>query len=251
MQLSNQYYYFKNAIPPDTCKRILDLGISKIESERAKGNSVEGVTFGNEQKGAKGSSAAPQAELTKLELTEKGIENSYVRDSEVTWLNDQWLYDLIIPFIHEANRSAGWNWQWDYCESFQFTKYNPSGFYSWHKDGGSDWIGAWKRYIHGVTPEPLKSDGTLPSGYVTDQRMVGKIRKISLTLNLNPPGEYEGGLLKFDFGPHNTKQFHEVEEIKDQGSMIIFPSFLDHCVTPITKGTRYSLVLWSVGDPFK
>ena len=43
----------------------------------------------------------------------------------------------------------------------------------------------------------------------------------------------------------------EVEEIKDQGSMIIFPSFLDHCVTPITKGTRYSLVLWSVGDPFK
>jgi PKHD-type hydroxylase len=185
-------------------------------------------------------------------LLEKGIENSYVRDSEVTWLNDKWLYDLIVPCIDRANTLAGWNWQFDYHETFQFTVYKPGGFYSWHKDGHSDYAGAFKRYIYGVTPEPLKSDGKFPNQYTADNKMIGKIRKISMTLNLNAPGEYEGGNLKFDFGQHSTRnRFHEVEEIRPRGSMIVFPSFLDHTVTPITKGTRYSLVLWTLGDPFK
>ncbi len=82
--------------------------------------------------------------------------------------------------------------------------------------------------------------------------MVGKIRKLSVTINLNQPGEYEGGNLKFDFGPHSQgKRFHEVTEIRPQGSIIVFPSWTYHQVTPVTKGTRYSLVLWSLGLPFK
>lgn len=251
MQLTNQYYYFKSAIPPETCQRIIGMGVQKIEAERAKGENVEAYTFGDEQKGAKGPDAAPQAEMTKEEIREKGIESTYVRDSEVTWLNDQWLYDLIMPYVAQANVSAGWNWQYDYAESFQFTVYKPGGFYSWHKDGNSDQMGAFRRYIFGVTPEPLREDGRLPSKYVTDNKMVGKIRKISLTINLNAPGDYDGGNLKFDFGYHADKRFHEVEEIRPQGSIIVFPSFLDHCVTPLTRGTRYSLVLWTVGEPWK
>jgi PKHD-type hydroxylase len=83
--------------------------------------------------------------------------------------------------------------------------------------------------------------------------MVGKVRKLSLTINLNSPGDYEGGNLKFDFGMHCEKEnrFHECEEIRPQGSMVVFPSFVDHCVTPVTKGTRYSLVLWTLGEPWK
>jgi PKHD-type hydroxylase len=83
--------------------------------------------------------------------------------------------------------------------------------------------------------------------------MVGKIRKISMTLNLNEPGDYDGGNLKFDFGRHveGVDPFYECEEIRPQGSVVVFPSFVDHCVTPITRGTRYSLVLWCLGDPFK
>jgi PKHD-type hydroxylase len=83
--------------------------------------------------------------------------------------------------------------------------------------------------------------------------MIGKVRKISMTVNLNVPGEYEGGNLKFDYGMHTEKdrRFHECEEIRPQGSIIVFPSFLDHCVTPILSGTRYSLVLWSLGAPWK
>ena len=92
----------------------------------------------------------------------------------------------------------------------------------------------------------------IPDGYTINDNMVGKVRKLSLTLNLNKPGEYEGGNLMFDFGNHTTSErFHQCTEIRPQGSIIVFPSFLDHCVTPITSGTRYSLVLWSLGEPFK
>ena len=88
--------------------------------------------------------------------------------------------------------------------------------------------------------------------YTDNQDQVGKIRKLSMTINLNKPGEYEGGNLKFDFGPHVTgKRYHECTEIRPQGSIIIFPSFLYHQVTPVTSGTRYSLVLWTLGQPFK
>jgi PKHD-type hydroxylase len=89
-------------------------------------------------------------------------------------------------------------------------------------------------------------------GYTDNPNMVNKVRKISMTINLNAPGEYDGGNLKFDFGPHASgKRFHECEEIRPQGSIILFPSFVYHQVTPVTRGTRYSLVLWSLGWPFQ
>jgi PKHD-type hydroxylase len=251
MQLKNSYYWFKNSIPPETCQRIIDLGVSKINEEKDKGYDTEAYTFGENQKSAK-PGAEPQGELSKSQLKKLGIKDTYVRDSEVTWLQDQWLYDLIHPWIHKANQDAGWNFEFDYSEAFQFTVYHPNGFYSWHKDGDSDHNGIYRRYIHGVTPLPLKADGKLPERYTTDQNMVGKVRKLSMTLNLNAPGDYEGGNLKFDFGHHSDgEQFYECDEIRPQGSMIVFPSFLDHCVTPVTSGVRYSLVLWSLGEPFK
>jgi len=255
MQLKYQYYYFKSAIPPETCQRIIDMGVARMEEEKAKGYSVEAYTHGDLQKGAvEDGHGAPQAEYTKQELKSQGIDlkKTYVRDSNVTWLNDQWLYELVHPLVHEANARAGWEWQWDYSESFQFTEYKPNGFYSWHKDGASDHPGAYKRYIYGVTPVPLKPDGRLPTQYTTDPNMIGKVRKLSVTINLNTPGEYEGGNLKFDYGPHTEgNRFYECEEIRPQGSVIVFPSFIDHTVTPVTKGTRYSLVLWNLGAPWK
>ena len=78
-----------------------------------------------------------------------------------------------------------------------------------------------------------------------------------MTFNLTNADEYEGGNLKFDFGPHASvgagfnKRFHECEEIRPKGSIIVFPSYMHHQVTPVTKGTRYSLVMWSLGKPFR
>lgn len=253
MQLKNSYYYFKSAIDPDICQKIINLGISKITEAEAQGINTEAYTFGNSQKSAMGSDALPLNDTPLSTVSDKS-KKTYIRDSKIAWLYDQWLYDLIQPFIQRANHNAGWQWNYDLSEAFQFTQYNgPGGFYGWHKDGVSDWSGVYRRYIHGITPEPLKPNGELPSGYAVDHRQVGKVRKISLTLNLNSPNAYEGGDLKFDFGMHvdASDRFYECEEIRPQGSIIVFPSFVDHCVTPITKGTRYSLVLWTLGDPWK
>lgn len=251
MQLHHPYYWYKSVIPPDVCNRIISMGLSKIQEDKANGQNTSAYTFGERQRDANPDSA-PAGELTAQQMKNSGVENAYVRDSEVAWLTDQWLYDLVTPLINEANVKNGWNWQWDTAEPFQFTVYQPGGFYSWHKDGWSDHYGSYKRYQYGLTTKPLKPDGRLPDRFVTDERMIGKVRKISLTINLCEEGAYDGGNLKFDFGHHTEgERFWEVEEIRPQGSMIVFPSFLDHTVTPVTRGTRYSLVLWCLGDPFK
>lgn len=251
MQLNSNYWWFNQAISPETCHKIIELGNAQIAEQESSGYSTEAWTFGNTQKSALPDSL-PQGECSLQHLKTQGIDKPYVRDSNITWLRDQWLYDLFTPYIATANKNAGWDWQYDYHEVFQFTVYKPGQFYSWHKDGMSDSKGAYKRYLHGMTPIPPKQNGLPPSGYTFDTNMVGKIRKISMTCNLNDPGDYEGGNLKFDFGVHTEEErFHECEEIRPQGSIIIFPSFIDHCVTPVTSGIRYSLVLWTLGYPFK
>jgi PKHD-type hydroxylase len=253
MQLHTPYFWFKSIISPEDCRKIIDIGTKQILEAKANGENTSAYTFGERQRDAL-PLAMPQGDQTAQQLKQQGVDSTstYVRDSEVAWINDSWIYDLILPLIREANLKAGWNWQFDAAEMFQFTVYKPGGFYSWHKDGFSDQFGAYKRHIFGLTQRPLKPDGRLPDRYVTQEHMIGKVRKISMTLNLNLPGDYDGGNLKFDFGQHTDgDQFWEVEEIRPQGSMIVFPSFLDHTVTPVIRGTRYSLVLWCLGDPFK
>ncbi len=262
MQVQNSYFYFKSALTPDNCQKIIDRGMSEIERIKKSGGSAEATTFGNNHKQAfekDGKEVIPQQDKTieeiKKDLGELGKnenveQNRYVRDSEVSWLNDNWLYELIHPYLRTANEQAGWKYEWDFSETFQFTKYTKGGFYGWHADGNSCHFGRYKRFIPGVSP--TKKDGGIPTGYSENPNFIGKIRKLSMTINLNKPGEYDGGNLKFDFGPHAAgKRFHEVEEIRPQGSIIVFPSYVYHQVTPVTRGTRYSLVLWSLGQPFK
>lgn len=70
-------------------------------------------------------------------------------------------------------------------------------------------------------------------------------RKISCILQLSDPEEYEGG----DFFLNATER-PNMEEVKNQGTLLFFPSFLEHGITPVTKGTRYSLVCWFTGPHF-
>ncbi len=260
MQVKNSYFWFKSALTSEQCQKIIDLGVSEIERIKKAGGRVDATTHGYNDKVSmieKGLDVKPQIDKTLEELKqETGKEGEeiekekYVRDSEVSWLNPTWLYDLIHPFIRTANNKSGWKYEWDFSESFQFTKYGPGQFYGWHADGNSCNFGKYKRYIPGVSP--ITSNGGIPTGYTDNPDMIGKVRKLSVTINLNQPGEYEGGNLKFDFGPHaQGNRFHECTEIRPQGSIIVFPSFTYHQVTPVTRGTRYSLVLWSLGQPFK
>ena len=36
------------------------------------------------------------------------------RDSDIVWLDERWIYKEIQPYVHQANASAGWNFQWDF-----------------------------------------------------------------------------------------------------------------------------------------
>ena len=295
MQLKNSYMYYLSAIKPEMCKKIISHGLSKMVIEESKGHSKVASTFDGKEKGGtdmKGNKTANIATggANREQLARKGIDidKAYVRDSEVSWLNDKWLYDIFHPYIHHANQQAGWNWQWNFSESFQFTVYHGrkenGGFYGWHADGSSDFKSIYKAAIKvkdkpvqfkppkrdskgfvvmrpDGKPEPdmraadipLKRDKkSLAPGFTDNIHMWDKVRKLSMTVNLTKPENYAGGNLKFDLGAHaGKKRFKVCEEIRPQGSVIIFPSFTYHCVTPVTRGTRYSLVLWSLGRPWQ
>lgn len=201
MILTNYYYYFSKALSPKLCKDIIEHGLSQ-----------------KEQKGLVGGTDTDY--------------NKNIRDSDVVWFDDPWIYKEIVPFIQEANKLAGWNFKWDLTETFQFTKYKLNQFYDWHADG-------WDK--------PYDAPGT---------KQHQKIRKLSVTCQLNDKSEYTGGELEFDFKDYapnkRKKKIHEVvcKEIGPVGSIVVFPSFVWHRVKPVTSGTRYSLVMWNLGNVF-
>tara|TARA_Y100001963_G_scaffold107309_2_gene148364 strand:+ start:2226 stop:3134 length:909 start_codon:yes stop_codon:yes gene_type:complete len=302
MQIANNYYWFRSIIKPKECQKILEAGMTElVKKSSAYGEAgISAQTADGRERGGlsadgkKSAGELAQHSITKEALHKKGIKESdgYVRDSSIAWLSDKWIYDLIHPLIHQANQAAGWNYEWDFSESCQFTKYQPGQFYGWHADGSSDWPnmykpawqvdGKWKKcklitnkqstdweyedfngfkvpkyeVLDEDAPVRKKKayDGRemLASGWTDNRMMWGKVRKISMTLNLTEPSDYKGGNLKFDFGPHAGRgRFKTCQEIRPRGSMIVFPSFIHHQVTPVTEGTRYSLVVWSLGKPFR
>jgi len=153
------------------------------------------------------------------------------RDSNIVWLTEQWIYKEIQPYVHRANENAGWNFQWDRSEPCQFTKYNKGQYYDWHCDG-------WDK--------PYQREAGDPSN--------GKVRKLSVTLSLSDKKDYTGGELEFDFrnlDPDKPRKPVKCKEILSKGSLVVFPGFVWHRVCPVKKGTRHSLVMWSLGWPFK
>jgi PKHD-type hydroxylase len=212
MNISNYYWYFTAAIPPKLCDDIIKYGLSQSEIMARTGN------YGNKK-------------LSKDEI--KNLKRK--RNSDLVWLNENWIYKELHPYIHQANRLAGWNFQWDRSESIQFTKYKLNQYYDWHCD-------SWDK------PYDRKN---------TNHPEHGKIRKLSMTCQLTDGSEYEGGELEFDFRNYDppmrdeSKHLKQAKEILPKGSIIVFPSFVWHRVKPVTKGVRYSLVMWNNGYPFK
>ena len=218
MNISNYYWYFKSAIPERICDMIVQYG--KAEKKRE----IMAITggFGRDRN------------LEKQPLTKDEIKNlQKKRDSNIVWMSDQWIYKEIQPYIGMANKNAGWNFDWDWSEACQFTIYKKGQYYDWHCDSWD------KPYDKPNTPEH------------------GKIRKLSMTCQLTDGSEYKGGELEFDFrnyDPHmrdESKHRIQCKEILPKGSIIVFPSFVWHRVKPVTSGTRYSLVVWHLGRPFK
>lgn len=252
MFLKHPYWYFDNAIPKEICEKFISIGENKILEEKNKGNKTTASTMGNTQYD-NSVEFIPSNDLTIQDLLNKNInhDETYHRKSEIVWLDEKWMYDIILPYVEIANKSAGWNWTYTNTEKIQFTKYTDAGFYGWHKDGGSDSHGVYKRYTYGITQSPFCVDDSLPPLYTTVNEYVGKARKISVTVNITDSSDYDGGDLKFDLGNHRPVNILTAHEARNQGSIVVFPSFLDHCITPVKRGVRYSLVLWVLGEPWK
>jgi len=112
MNLTNNFWYYKSAIPERICDDIVKYGRQLQDQMAVTGN------MGNKK-------------LNKKEI--KDLKKK--RNSDVVWIEDRWVYREIQPYVKDANTSAGWNFQWDHSEPCQFTKYTKGQFYDWHCDG--------------------------------------------------------------------------------------------------------------------
>ena len=156
----------------------------------------------------------------KKEHTEK------IRSSKIAWIysTDSWVFRELTPILDYANRAWGFNIS--RYENIQFTEYEPRGHYTWHNDSMKN-------------PMNLKN----------------MQRKLSMIVQLSKPENYEGGELRFNLRGLDSclddNLMGPPPEFKQQGSIVIFPSFLWHKVEPITKGLRHSLVMWALGGNWK
>lgn len=151
-----------------------------------------------------------------------GDTDSDYRRSKVTWLaNDDipWLYEKLEHIAQQLNGQFYQFDLWGFDEDIQFTKYEADneGFYDWHQDHFT----------------------SIESG--VDLR---RPRKLSMTIQLDAPQDYEGGELLINNGRIN-------ETPKGQGTAVVFPSWQVHKVNPVTKGIRRSLVVWITGPHFR
>jgi PKHD-type hydroxylase len=142
-----------------------------------------------------------------------------VRSSRVNWIPNEdkwsWLYSKIITASSEANKAI-WNFDLHSAnELIQYTEYHSTeaGHYTWHMDCGSDYMSH---------------------------------RKISITVQLSESDEYEGGDLELWTGGNSP-----LRAPRGKGVAVLFPSYMLHRVSPVTKGIRKSLVLWVGGSHFK
>lgn len=145
-----------------------------------------------------------------------GNSGSEIRSSKIRWATgDTFLTDFLFHFVNDFAQKTGIH-VYKKCE-IQYTEYDAKykGHYSMHHD-------------------------------IDFQRNDGIDRKVSITVQLSDPSEYEGGDFVFDLpespDPKLTKQ---------KGTILVFPSYHMHAVMPITKGLRKSLVAWFYGPQWK
>ena len=153
-------------------------------------------------------------------------KNKDVWNSNAAFSDDPYLYDLLCPFVHIANDSAGWNYDLDWFESVQISKYKKNQHYSWHRDGAGDHFGV----------------------YNSNNRSGGKVRKVSLVACLS--NGYVGGDLELALQEQEKENEVLYPEMK-VGDVIVFPSYVFHRSTSISKGTKYSAAMWCLGPPFR
>ena len=206
----NEWYVFeKDTIDKKTCTKIKNWAKDKW---RPSAVDTAGKLVDEERKTGRKPDYKPDATM---------------RISDIAWCNDQWLYDIIWPYMKGANEQAGWKYDIKAAESCQITRYKKGGFYNFHQDGNGDNL----------------STFDIPG----NEFLHGHVRKLSMSVMLND--NFEGGAFEFASYAKENCEINPIEATA--GSVIVFPSSMEHRVAPVTKGTRYSVVCWFNGPPFK
>jgi PKHD-type hydroxylase len=159
-----------------------------------------------------------------LPLTQAGLMTDIeaktrdrIRVTRTAWMDgveeNKWIYNRVQQIAMMINAMA---YRFDltgFSERIQYSVYHGSegGHYDWHVDQG-----------------PLVTR-----------------RKLSLTLQLTDPSQYQGGDLQFLAGAETETAPRE------RGMLVAFPSYGVHRVAPVTAGTRKSLVIWITGPQFR
>ncbi|WP_434053265.1 MAG: 2OG-Fe(II) oxygenase [Roseibium sp.] len=148
-----------------------------------------------------------------------GVQQSDIRRARISWLDDEgpaaWVMKRIMEAVAQANREAFDFDITEFRERLQVARYDggEAGHYDWHSDIG--------------------------------EGRIAQFRKATIVTQLSPSNEYEGGGLEINLG-------NRIMSVpRDQGSAVVFASFMLHRVVPVTRGARSSLTCWSHGPRFR
>ena len=155
------------------------------------------------------------------------LNDPELRKTSVSFIKDKdnKINELVWSFLREANKIQ-FHYDLEYFQAIQFAEYKNGAFFDWHQDDAGK------------------------SG-------ANELRKLSLSLVLSDPDTFEGGELQFFNGNKPMKDLGDItgeqitNDIKSQGTVVVFDSRDFHRVTPVIKGVRHSIVCWTVGPNFK
>ena len=158
------------------------------------------------------------AEMSGIEVKDASMgidgaeKNHETRNTKVRFGGpNYWLNDQFESFAMQANKECKWEYHVTERENIQFAEYGPEQHYAWH------------------------TDTFALSGKPTD-------RKITIVCLLND--DFEGG--KFQ-----VRLYNDYDAPLEKGTIIAFPSILEHRVVPVTSGIRYSATMWFSGPRFR
>jgi len=171
------------------------------------------------------------------------VLNKNIRKSKNTWIpTHHWIGGWLWHYVGIANRN---NFLYDISfiesESMQYASYGVGEYYHWHTD--SSIPVQYKPQFQTSARESTKDDNYLRERTAIENELV---RKISFSLQLSDPDDYEGGNIQFI--DESDKSYIAPRQ---KGSLIIFDSRTKHRVCKVRSGVRKSIVGWVVGPRWK
>ena len=165
------------------------------------------------------------------------------RNSENAWISsNHWIAGFLWHYVNKANQN---NFLYDLThidgDNLQYTRYSEGQYYDWHNDAGVAQY--YKPMFEKVSGNSYANEQNHLDFLSKNTEM---IRKLSFSLQLSDPDDYEGG---------NVELVDEEDKSyiapRQRGTIILFDSRTKHRVHKVTKGVRRSIVGWVLGPRWK